>query len=101
MYLMIQKRQKTIEKGRPLETWDDYFKCWCVVKSLYGKELYSALEAKLENVVNFETRFCSKLEAINTKEYRVTWGERVFNIIAVDYGRYDRRKVVIKAQEAV
>lgn len=101
MYLMIQKRQKTIEKGRPLETWDDYFKCWCAVKSLYGKELYSALETKLENVVNFETRFCSKLEALNTKEYRVTWGERVFNIIAVDYGRYDRRKVVIKAQEVV
>lgn len=62
---------------------------------------HSALEAKLENVVNFETRFCGKLEALNTKEYRVTWGERVFNIIAVDYGRYDRRKVVIKAQEVV
>lgn len=101
MYLMIQKRQKTVEKGRPLETWEDYFKCWCEVKSLYGKELYSALEAKLENVVNFETRFCGKLEALNTKEYRVTWGKRVFNIIAVDYGKYDRRKVVIKAQEVV
>ena len=66
MYLMIQKRNKTVEKGRPVEVWDDYFKCWCEVKSLYGKELYSALEAKLENVVNFETRFCGKLEALNT-----------------------------------
>ena len=75
--------------------------CWCEVKSLYGKELYSALEAKLENVVNFETRFCGKLEAINTKEYRVKWGERQFNIISVDYGRYERRKVVLKAQEVV
>lgn len=44
MYLMIQKRKKTVEKGRPVEVWDDYFKCWCEVKSLYGKELYSALE---------------------------------------------------------
>ena len=101
MYLMIQKRKKTVEKGRPLETWEDYFKCWCEVKSLYGKELYSALEAKLENVVNFETRFCGKLEALNTKEYRVIWGERAFNVIAVDYGKYNRRKVVIKAQEVV
>lgn len=101
MYLMIQKRNKTVEKGRPVEKWDDYFKCWCEVKSLYGKELYSALEAKLENVVNFETRFCGKLEALNTKEYRVKWDERVFNVIAVDYGKYNRRKVVIKAQEVV
>lgn len=101
MYLMIQKRKKTVEKGRPVETWEDYFKCWCEVKSLYGKELYSAMEAKLENVVNFETRFCGKLEALNTKEYRVIWGERVFKVIAVDYGKYNRRKVVIKAQEIV
>lgn len=101
MYLVIQKRKKTVEKGRPVEEWEDYFKCWCAVKSLYGKELYEALEAKLENVINFETRFCNKLEALNTKEYRVKWEERIFNIIAVDYGRYDRRKVVMKAQEII
>ena len=101
MYLMIQKRKKTVEKGRPLEKWEDYFECWCDIKSLYGKELYSALKAKLENVVNFETRFCEKLEDLDTKEYRVTWGERVYNIIAVDYGEYDRRKVVIKAKKVV
>ncbi|NBH83471.1 head-tail adaptor protein [bacterium C-53] len=101
MYLMIQKRKKTVEKGRPVETWEDYFKCWCDVKSLYGKELYEALEAKLENVLNFETRFCGKLEALNTKEYRVKWGERLFNIINVDYGKYERRKIVLKAQEII
>ena len=56
MYVMIQKREKTVEKGRPVEKWNDYLKCWCEVKSLYGKELYTALEAKLENVMNFETR---------------------------------------------
>lgn len=101
MYLMIQKRDKKVEKARPVEKWEDYFKCWCEVKSLYGKELYAALEVQLENVVNFETRFCNKLEALNTKEYRVVWGERVFNIINVDYGKYERKKVVIKAQEKV
>ena len=101
MYLVIQKRKKTVEKGRPVETWEDYYKCWCDVKSLYGKELYSALEAKLENVVNFETRFCLKLEALNTKEDPLSRGERGLNIIAADYGKYNRRKIVIKAQENV
>ena len=80
---MIQKRQKTVEKGRPVEKWNDYLKCWCEVKSLYGKELYTALEA------------------LNTKEYRVVWGERIFKLINADYGKYDRRKVVLKGQEVV
>lgn len=65
MYVMIQKREKTVEKGRPVEKWNNYLKCWCEVKSLYGKELYTALEAKLENVMNFETRYCKALEALN------------------------------------
>lgn len=26
MYLVIQKRKKTVEKGRPVETWEDYHK---------------------------------------------------------------------------
>ena len=98
---MIQKREKTVEKGRSVEKWNDYHRCWCDVKSLYGKELYTALEAKLENVINFETRYCRALEAMNTKEYRVIWGKRVFKVINADYGRYDRRKVVIKAQEII
>lgn len=101
MYLVIQKREKTAEKGKPIEKWDDYFKCWSEVKSLYGKELYAALEAKLENVLSFETRYCSKLEALNTKEYRVIWDKRIFNIINVDYGKYERKKVVLKAQEII
>lgn len=99
-FTCIKQLSEAVAKT-PVETWEDYHKCWCDVKSLYGKELYSALEAKLENVVNFETRFCLKLEALNTKEYRVKWGERMFNIIAADYGKYNRRKIVIKAQEIV
>ncbi len=45
MYVMIQKR-KDCREGRPVEKWNNYLKCWCEVKSLYGKELYTALEAK-------------------------------------------------------
>lgn len=101
MYVMIQKREKTVEKGRPVEKWNNYLKCWCEVKSLYGKELYTVLEAKLENVMNFETRYCKALEALNTKEYRVVWGERIFKLINADYGKYDRKKIVLKGQEVV
>lgn len=99
LYLTIQKRKKTVEKGRATEKWEEYYRCWCDVKSLYGKELYSALEAKLENAMNFETRYCTKLDALNTKEYRILWNNRIFELIYVDYGRYDKRKVVIKGKE--
>lgn len=49
--------------------------------------------------MNFETRYCTKLDALNTKEYRILWNNRIFELIYVDYGRYDKRKVVIKGKE--
>ena len=70
-------------------------------EKLIRERLYTALEAKLENVMNFETRYCKALEALNTKEYRVVWGERIFKLINADYGKYERKKVVLKGQEVV
>lgn len=101
MYITIQKRTKTVEKGRKVEEWKDYYRCWAERKSLYGKELYTALEARMENVLNFETRYCRALEALNTKEYRIVWNERVFELMYVDYGRFEYGKVILKGKEIV
>ncbi|MFA9375757.1 MAG: phage head closure protein [Lachnotalea sp.] len=101
MYLTIQKRKKEVVKGRSSEEWTDYYSPWCDIKNLYGKELYNALEVDLKNVINFETRFCNKLDALNTKEYRIKWGERIFNLINVDYLNYKKNKIVLKGQEVV
>ncbi len=101
MYITIQKREKTVVKGRSEETWEDYHRTWCDVKSLYGKELYDSLEVDLQNVIKFETRYCQKLAGLNTKEYRVEWDGVYYNIIHVDYLDFRKQKLIIRAQAIV
>ncbi|MDT8718987.1 phage head closure protein [Clostridium sp. 19966] len=97
----IQKRNIIKDKGVPIDTWDDYYTCWCSVNSLYGTELYKALEIQLQNIMQFTVRYTKALDNLNTKEYRVVWSNRNFNIIAVDYFSYNKEKIVIKAQEVL
>ncbi|MBE5936045.1 MAG: head-tail adaptor protein [Lachnospiraceae bacterium] len=101
MYIVIEKKADVIVDGVRKEEWQEYYRPWVDVKSLYGKELYQALSAKLENVLNFETRYCKKIKNLNTKNYRIVWEDRYFNIIHVDYGIKINKRVTIKAKEVV
>lgn len=99
--ITIQKRTIIKVKGIPTDKWDTFYNCWCSINSLYGSELYKALEVQLENVLNFTVRYTKTLDNINTKEYRVMWGTRVFNIIAADYFGFNKEKITIKAKEVI
>lgn len=99
--IIIQKRTVTKVKGVPTESWDPFYTCMCSIDSLYGTELYKALEIQLENVLSFTIRYSKTLEALNTKEYRVMWGTRAFNIIATDYFNFKKDKITIKAKEVI
>ena len=97
--ITIQKRTVTKVKGVPTDQWDTFYSCWCGINSLYGSELYKALEIQQENILNFNVRYTKILENLNTKDYRVMWGTRVFNIIATDYYSFSKEKITIKAKE--
>lgn len=101
MYVTIEKRASQLVNGRRVESWENYHRCWVDIKNLYGQEVYTSLQAGLENVINFETRFCKKLDAMNTKNFRVNWDGRIFKILYVDYKNYKKNKITIKAQENV
>lgn len=99
--IIIQKRTTTKVKGVPIDQWDTFYSCWCGVNSLYGTELYKALEIQQENVLNFTVRYTKTLDKLNTKEYRIMWGNRVFNIVATDYYSFSKEKITIKAKEVI
>lgn len=99
--ITIEKRTIVKEKGVPTEKWDTFFTCRCSINSLYGTELYKSLEVQLENVLSFTVRYTKTLEVLNTKEYRVIWGSRIFNIIATDYFEFNKEKITIKAKEVI
>ena len=99
--IVIQKRTLSKVKGVTTEIWNTYYSCWCGINSLYGTELYKALEIQQENVLNFTIRYTKDLENLNTKEYRIMWGIRTFNIIATDYYSFAKEKITIKAKEVI
>lgn len=99
--ITIQKRTTKKVKGVPTDVWDTFYSCWCSVNSLFGTELYKALEIQQENVLNFTVRYTKTLETLNTKDFRVIWKDRNFNIIATDYFGFSKEKITIKAKEVL
>lgn len=99
--ITIQKRTITKVKGVQTEVWNTFYSCYCSVNSLFGTELYKALEIQQENILNFTIRYTKTLENLNTKEYRIMWGTRVFNIVATDYFGFSKEKITIKGKEVI
>lgn len=97
--ITIEKRTITKVKGVQTEVWNTFYSCYCSINSLFGTELYKALEIQQENVLNFTVRYTKTLENLNTKEYRIVWKDRNFNIIATDYFGFSKEKITIKAKE--
>lgn len=87
------------ENGFDVEDWIDYKTIWASVNNLWGKEFYAAKAVQAENTVEFICRYSRDLENIDTKEYRIFWNNRTFNITFVDNIKYENKWLKIKAIE--
>ena len=97
--IKIQKKVKTIENGRPKEKLVDYFECWCNPKELYGKELYEAINIKLNSVLVFEVRYCNKIKEMrkDAKNFVIIFDEQQFDVYYIDFKNNSKDIVLIKA----
>ena len=89
------------ENGFDVEDWQDYKTIWASINNLWGKEFYAAKAVNAENTVEFVVRYSRDLANINTKEYRIFWNNRTFNITFVDNIQYQNKWLKIKANEVV
>lgn len=78
-----------------------YYKTWCDIDSLYGQELYSALDIRLENTIIFEVRYCRKIKEMrqHLKEYFVEYNGEKYNIYAIDSRKDKKQYVQLKANQ--
>ena len=77
-----------------------YHQCWCEIGSLYGNELYKALEIRLEDTVVFDNiRYCSKIKevAAHLKDFFIEYDGEKYDIFARDFRKNDRQYVQLKA----
>ena len=97
----IYKYQYTKVDGRRVEAEPIlYHECWCEIGSLYGKELYKAIEIRLEDTIVFDkVRYCKKVKEIaaHLKDYFVEYEGEKYKIFAKDFRRNDKQYVQLKA----
>jgi len=92
----------TNENGFPIEEWVDYKTVWASINNLFGKEFYAAKAVQSENTVEFLIRYSSDtkvlLEENATKEYRIFWNSKAFNITFPDNIKYQNKWIKIKTE---
>lgn len=97
----IMKKLNIVENGFRKYDLEEFHSVWCRIQELYGKELYEAVNVKLENTLKFKIRYSTKLKDLNTKDYIIKWQDKEYNIIHVDYMNYNKKDIVIKAIEVI
>lgn len=86
----ITFQYKPISKSREDEVgyqntgWQDFYSCWAAVHTASGSESWQNGERVQENVVAFKVRACKRLAEINTTEFRIAFGDRYYDIVAID-----------------
>lgn len=74
----------TDEIGYQPDGWTDFHTCWAAVNTASGSESWQSGERVQESTVNFKIRACKLLKEINTTEYRIVYGGRYYDIVAID-----------------
>jgi len=88
------------EDGFPLDDhWEPYYQNYAYINNLSGNERWMAAQVEQDMNVRFAFRWNKKLDVIDAKNYRIKWGQRIFNITFIDNVQYKNEGVKIDALE--
>ncbi len=85
--ITIQKNETVTDKyANHKSVWTDYFSCWAtaVTGGDRKEETNNAATTQETDRMDFTVRYCSETAAVNSKEYRILLGERIYNISNID-----------------
>ena len=85
--ITIQKNETVVDKyGDHTSAWTDYFSCWAtaVTSGLSSKEEEAAGHTVEADRLDFTVRWSSETAVVNSKQYRVMLGGRIYNILSID-----------------
>ena len=85
--ITIQKNETVVDKyGNHTSAWTDYFSCWAtaVTSGLSSKEEEAAGHTVEADRLDFTVRWSSETAVVNSKQYRVMLGGRIYNILSLD-----------------
>ena len=85
--ITIQKNETVVDKyGNHTSAWTDYFSCWAtaVTSGLSTSEEEAAGHTVEADRLDFTVRWSSETAVVNSKQYRVLLGGRIYNILSID-----------------
>ena len=94
-----QNNPETDSIGNHIDAWTDYFTCHATVSGESGAESVPA-SATVDNAeIDFTTRWCSLLSAVEPTGYRIVFGDDIFNIVSIDHMNYKRKSLKFRCEK--
>ena len=102
--ITIQKNETVVDKyGNHKSEWTDYFSCWAtaVTSGLSTKEKEDAGHTVEADRLDITVRYSTETAVINSKQYRVLLGDRIYDILNIDEMgfRHTSRKLITRLTE--
>ena len=101
--ITIQRNETVVDRyGNHKSSWTDFFICWATV-SKEGQRTDEKTETGVtteEDRSRFTVRWCSETAAVNTKEYRILLGDRIYNIVSIDDQGFWKKSLSFTAELA-
>ena len=85
--ITIQKNETVTDQyGNHTSAWTDYFTCWAtaVASGKSAEETQNAGTTQEADRLDMTVRWSSEIAAVNSKQYRVLLGDRIYNILNID-----------------
>ena len=85
--ITIQKNRTVVDQFKNhTSAWTDYFSCWatCVTSGKSAEETQEAGYTQEADRLDITVRWCGETAAVNSKQYRILLGGRIYNITSID-----------------
>ena len=85
--ITIQQNTTVTDRyGNHKSAWTDYFSCWAtaVTSGISASEEQAAGQTQEADRLDFTVRWSTETAAVNSKQFRVLLGDRIYNILRID-----------------
>jgi len=89
----------TNENGFDEEVWSDIQTVWASKSNLDGREFWTAKAVQSENTVEFDIRYASFVDTMDSRTHRIVHNAKVYGITFIDDVGFQSKFVRIKTLE--
>lgn len=99
--IIIQKKSiVTDEILQQKEIWSDYHTCYAYISCLSGKEYWQSAVLNAESNTEIIIRYSAKISDLNTRDYRILCGKRIYDITFIDASTIGMIKLTAKERQS-